>query len=232
MTTFSAWGEGDKVSASSIRWRDPKLVVATNKGVKIWQYVSSSLTLLGSWDHTENVTVPYVNFHVSYLTLLVLHYSNYSLSVQIKFFNGETFCSISPSNPIRYVASHENHVITANEDNILRIWDITTGACLKELEGHKDSIKAVDIYDGLIASADSQGTVIIWNTQAALEGGQAQSASFIHPDIRNNKNSVYLKLGQDVLVIFVESWGYKVMVVDFPASKYRQTCTSNCNSMF
>ena len=43
--------DDDDENPTCMRWRDPKLVVGTDEGrIYIWQYASSSLTLMGSWD--------------------------------------------------------------------------------------------------------------------------------------------------------------------------------------
>jgi WD40 repeat protein len=70
-----------------------------------------------------------------------------------------------------------SHVATASTDNIIRIWDVTSGRLLNKLTGHKRSILAMaSAKDGrLLATAGSDSTVMLWDTRkgkqlAKLEG--------------------------------------------------------------
>ena len=180
----------DPVHASCMRWKDPKLVVCTSKGkVKIWQYCSSSLTLLHSWDADQG-GIRHVDFNEKYVILQ--HY----YAVDVKYFNGRHICSIS--NPkVNCVALDGNHLITGPDHRIVRIWSISTGACLKELKGHDCPIRAVNAHGGAFATSDSKGEIIIWNLKAELEGIQAELVYSAHPKC----DAVpLLKLGQKVVV--------------------------------
>ena len=73
---------------------------------------------------------------------VILH--PFSECVDVKYFNGQKLRSIS--NPtISHVALDGNHIITVGYDRVVRIWSISTGACLKELKerGHDSPVCAV-----------------------------------------------------------------------------------------
>ena len=79
---------------------------------------------------------------------VILH--PFSECVDVKYFNGQKLRSIS--NPtISHVALDGNHIITVGYDRVVRIWSISTGACLKELKerGHDSPVCAVDAHDGV-----------------------------------------------------------------------------------
>ena len=79
----------------------------------------------------------------------------------------------------------EDYFVTAADDNMgSRICDISTGACVKELEGHEDHVFAVYAQDGVIASADCSGRVIIWSVQAAREEKLVELARFTDSTIK------------------------------------------------
>lgn len=58
--------------------------------------------------------------------------------------------------------------LRSQDRGALRVWDLGTGACKAELRGHKGYVTAVDLEDGLAASAGEDGTVRIWDAASAL----------------------------------------------------------------
>ncbi|KAG2365169.1 hypothetical protein BDR07DRAFT_1354004 [Suillus spraguei] len=60
----------------------------------------------------------------------------------------------------------QRRMVTASDDNTLRLWDLKTGDMLKKMEGHSDCVRDLAVSrDGqLIASGDEDGVgVIIWH---------------------------------------------------------------------
>lgn len=55
-------------------------------------------------------------------------------------------------------------IISASDDNTIRVWDLNTGNCLKTLEGHSDFIQSVEYstYSGKIISAGYDHFIMIW----------------------------------------------------------------------
>ena len=75
-----------------MRWREPKLVVGTNKGViHIWQNVSSTFTMLGSWAADKSEIFD-VDFNEDYVIVEPLRESE---PVIVHYFNGHQFRRLS-----------------------------------------------------------------------------------------------------------------------------------------
>jgi hypothetical protein len=57
-----------------------------------------------------------------------------------------------------------SNIITAHSDGTLRMWCITSGKCLQQIQGHAACIVAMtDVHgDELFATGDSQGTIRLW----------------------------------------------------------------------
>ena len=55
-------------------------------------------------------------------------------------------------------------VVTAGNDRVIRVWDLSSEACVGELCGHTDSVHALAVLpDARLASSDSTGSVIFWD---------------------------------------------------------------------
>ena len=59
------------------------------------------------------------------------------------------------------MALHDGRLIIGSRDKILRISDVGTGECLKELEGHSADIIAVKVQNNGIVSGDAFGGIIV-----------------------------------------------------------------------
>ena len=208
---------GDSVDfATCIRWRDPKLVGGTDKGkIHIWQYVNSSFTLLGHWE-SKNGEIVDLEFNGSYV--IILPCSNLR-PVSVRYFNGQHVRSLSSLAEIICMTLQENHLITVDEDGMLRIWDVRTGNCVRELQGDQYSVyDIVDSWDGVVVTRDDKGKVIIWCNQAILEGRQAALASFTDANFDAFAEG-QLTLGTNFVVGTSRDGESReiIMVTDFPS---------------
>ena len=188
--------------ATCMRWREPKLVVGKTNGViGIWQIVNSVRTILGSWKSGFSY-VKRVDFNSDYV--VVLGYG--STGVNVHFLNGKLARTISNEVDTKEMGfafcSVANVVITGGDDRILRIWNVATGECLRELQGHKDGIIAVDSGSSCILSADTAGEVIIWSIGEALDFRPAGIAGITAPDLRSRglEYDYPLRLGRNFFV--------------------------------
>jgi WD40 repeat protein len=77
---------------------------------------------------------------------------------------GMARCAI---NQVRFTQEGTN-AITASEDKLLRLWDISTGKMIAEMSGHENGVTglAVSSTEGTIASSDRDGGIRLWNSRS------------------------------------------------------------------
>ena len=85
------------------------------------------------------------------------------------------------------LSTDSTHIISGSSDNTVRVWDASTGAELKVLEGHTDFVHSVTFStDGTcIVSGSSDKSVQVWD---ASTGAQVKMPS-IHTDSLNSITS-------------------------------------------
>ncbi len=83
---------------------------------------------------------------------------HYHLDDSIRTLNGHRF-------GVSSLARLENGLLaSASFDDVIIIWNVTTGEIVKELEGHKGTIFALAVLsDGKLASGSDDKTIKIWN---------------------------------------------------------------------
>ena len=200
--------------AISMQWRDPKLVVLVGSGkstVEIWQYLSSCFTLLGSWDR-NNIMIRHIDCNENYVVLQP--HPMVSRCAYTKYLNGQEVNSIRPP-PGKTICmpQYENYLITAGMDAVIKIWDIRTGTCLRDLKGHEASINAFGADADIIASCDQSGWIILWSAKGALEGKEAKLGRFMQPIFQT---ASHVKLGLNFVAASQVGLSY-IVVMDFPA---------------
>jgi WD40 repeat protein len=58
----------------------------------------------------------------------------------------------------------DGRVISGSFDNTLRLWDIESGACVKTLAGHTNSVYCVvQLADGRVLSGSGDKTLRLWD---------------------------------------------------------------------
>ena len=105
-------------------------------------------------------------------------------SVDVRYLSGQQVHALSsPSQAVIYcmMILQENLVIAGGRDKVLRIWDASTGDCVRVLEGRDNWIRTVHAHGDLIVSGDLGSRVII---KAALEGRQAELTSLTDDEIQ------------------------------------------------
>ena len=106
----------------------------------MFQFVKSAFMLLGSWKNTINFFVVGTCFDENYVILMDSDW----FTVHVYFANGEFFRRIESRCEITSrIGYHNGKIVIGGEDKILRVWDVETGLCLKELRGHNSEIKSV-----------------------------------------------------------------------------------------
>jgi WD40 repeat protein len=81
----------------------------------------------------------------------------------------------------------DGRLASASDDKTVRVWDASSGVCLRVLEGHTEKMQSVTaLGDGRLASASDDKTVRVWGASSdsclrALEGhaGSVTSMSFL-----------------------------------------------------
>ena len=63
------------------------------------------------------------------------------------------------------VAPDGAHIVSGSRDEIIKIWDLASGACLRTLKGHSDFVESVVVSpDGVhIVSGSYDGTIKVWD---------------------------------------------------------------------
>ena len=213
-------GPDNNEYATCMQIRDPRLVVGTDKGrVHIWQHVSSSFTLQGRWDAKLGF-IRDVYFDEDYVIMLPACDSK---PVKIRYFNGLLCRSISMPRTAYCMALDEKHLVIVDNDEYnatLRVWNMRTRKTSTKLEGHQDFIYYVHCHDGVIASRDCKGMVIIWSIQAALEGRQAKLASFTDSNfvLHGEHPMSHIRMGENFVVAPFWGHGFRrgIVVTHFP----------------
>ena len=58
-------------------------------------------------------------------------------------------------------------VVSASNDNTLKVWDVATGACVATLEGHDGWVTSVHVFPGdAIISSSNDRTIKVWHPTA------------------------------------------------------------------
>ena len=59
-------------------------------------------------------------------------------------------------------------LLSASDDSTIRVWDVPSGTCTRTLAGHEGMVQGLaDLGHGLVASAESQDLVLIWQLSLA-----------------------------------------------------------------
>lgn len=77
---------------------------------------------------------------------------------------------------MKYFHSNKNdkdYIVTGSEDKTIRIYDVESGECIKEIKGHKMRVKSVTVVESddkiVLVSVSSDGIVKCWDLEEALE---------------------------------------------------------------
>lgn len=73
---------------------------------------------------------------------------------------------------LAWIPSYADFLISCSREPSIKVWDTLSGACLQTLaQGHTDWVKrvAVSLSGSLFASASSDDSIIVWNTEQVIQ---------------------------------------------------------------
>ena len=194
----------------SMKWKNARLVIGSGQGrIKIWHYVSSSANLLKTWNVVDGGPLD-MDCNENYV--IVRPYRTNPVIIRVQLFNGQEHRSITVEQGIESMALYADYLVTGGSDMIVRLWDVRTGAHLRELRAHKGFIATVDFQSDVFVTADQGGRIIIWNLRAALAGEPAELTTFYRS---GSLKVVIIKLGSNFLVSSSYSPANGIEVTDF-----------------
>jgi platelet-activating factor acetylhydrolase IB subunit alpha len=83
---------------------------------------------------------------------------------------------------LAFLPSHADFLLSCSRDQSIRVWDTLSGTCLQTLaQGHTDWVKrvAVAASGALFASASSDESIIVWNTDQVLDRKAAAQSCIV-----------------------------------------------------
>ncbi|XP_068207875.1 F-box/WD repeat-containing protein 7-like [Palaemon carinicauda] len=83
---------------------------------------------------------------------------------------------LTPLRPPRVLKGHDDHVITClqfsgntivsgSDDNTLKVWNATSGKCMRTLTGHTGGVWSSQMSDNLIVSGSTDRMLRVWNAE-------------------------------------------------------------------
>lgn len=72
----------------------------------------------------------------------------------------------------------KDYIVSGHEDKSARIWDTSSGECVRELTGHKLRVKALSVVEttkedepvSVLTTVSSDGMIKCWDLDAAVAG--------------------------------------------------------------
>ena len=72
---------------------------------------------------------------------------------------------------VRCVAATRDMVVSGSDDNTIRVWSMSSGACLRTLVGHKFWVNAIRIDGTRLVSGSNDKTIRMWHFDDAEPTG-------------------------------------------------------------
>jgi WD40 repeat protein len=59
---------------------------------------------------------------------------------------------------------NNGNIASGSNDDTIRVWDITSGQCIKTLTGHTSIVRSIiQLDNGNIASSSNDETILVWD---------------------------------------------------------------------
>jgi WD40 repeat protein len=75
--------------------------------------------------------------------------------------------------PVTRLQRDFTKLVSAGEDGWLRVWDMHSGACLREKGAHSSGVTCLEMHDSLVYSGSWDGSVRVWDIENVSSSGQA-----------------------------------------------------------
>jgi WD40 repeat protein/class 3 adenylate cyclase len=91
------------------------------------------------------------------------------------------------------------YILTGNEDNIAKLWDVQSGKELRELTGHTDAVGEVHFSpDGKrVLTASFNGSIIMWDTATGEEAYRIETDPAIYWIAYSNDGKTIITISED-----------------------------------
>lgn len=171
--------------------------IATYRDSHGWKAITGSNDYTGRlWDISTGECLHILKGHTDQVNH-VLAYQNES---------GWKVLSVSGNNPQDYFQS-----AVGDSDSTVRIWNASTGVCLKSLNGHRDMVYCTSMYEGngqrKIVTCSRDQSVCIWDLpteklDCTIDNPECPTCVSTHMDVKGLKVIIGCKDGS------VRVWGY------------------------
>lgn len=161
----------------------------------MWSFVASASedATIRLWDFEQGEHERTLKGHAGVVKFVAFHQNGQLLAscatdMAIKLWNLQTFAVQKTLtghehevSGLAFIPSHADFLISCSREPSIRVWDTLSGTCLVTCTaGHSDWVKRVAAsYSGaLFASASSDNSIIVWNTEQLLQtrNNNAQAA--------------------------------------------------------
>ena len=171
---------GDRTSSTGyakvIRLKGTRLVVATVDGViGIWNYSNGSVKFVSEWRERRHLR----RLEIAGDSIILMELWK---GVSVYKFDGTPVHKICNPEAVKDVGIYGDYAITGDKKCCrLLLWHIGTGTLIGERRGQGSQIKCVSARDGHVLSVDKKASVVIWSTEAILEGRPAALMKIFDP---------------------------------------------------
>ena len=124
----------------------------------MFRYINSTFSLLRRWTSPIEFHVGDIDFDEKYVILQ----DESCGAIHDYFPNGVFAGKIERFSDTAVMAYQNGKLVTGGEDKVLRVWDVETGLCLLNLEGHNGEIVTIEIQDkNIVINGDDSGLIIV-----------------------------------------------------------------------
>ena len=207
------------LTALSVAWSHDGELIAAGFGsgiIRVWSVRTGELVhvLQANEDGIPSVTFSRDGLLASCSRDQTVHIWNLASEKPILLVGGaDEDGSYSHEGGVNTVAWHPTgrFLASGGHDEVVKIWDVTTGECMKILKGHTDSIVGVSWNDvGELVSCGSSGSVFFWD----VESGDSKLLKE-----RNESPSYAIDFDQDGRFIAVGFSGKTIRIFDTVSKK-------------